>query len=277
MRDAVDPSPIVVDQGNSWVVLLHGLTGTPFDVAPFAHALVSAGYSVTAPRLPGHHDLQALETSTREQWYEAAASEIHRAARASATGRTLVLGFSMGSLLAFRFAAQHPDKVAGLIAISVPLELPLWKRPTIRALARLRRLPLTRAMVGIFPKVAPDVRILREARQSPSLRGFPYPTLVEFVNLQAEAEAILPQVRAPLLLIHGRFDHTAPVHLSQRVAQRVSSAHVERVVLPRSFHIVGRDLDRDMACEAIVHFARIFMPAHNQDNESHDNTSPLSH
>jgi carboxylesterase len=177
--------------------------------------------------------------------------------REDGRGRVIVLGFSMGSLLALRLAALQPGDVAGVIAMSVPLELALWRQAAIGALSRLRANRWLGDLVGHHPKRAgPDIRMLRMAEANPSLRHFPYAALREFVALQEDVRARLSEVRAPLLLMHGRLDHAASPDGSARVAQAVSSADVQRIVLPRSFHHLAVDLDRDQVFEAILAFSR---------------------
>jgi len=250
----VDPRPIHRGEGTRGVLLLHGLTGTPYDVAPFAEALHARGFAVRGPLLAGHGDLTALETTSWRDWYataEAAFDEL----RAQGRRRVMVLGFSLGSLLALRLTALRGAHVAGVTALSVPLSLPPWQRAAIGALARLRATPGLGRLVGMLPVEGPDVRIERAFRDSPSLRGFPYPALAELVALQDDVADLLPHVRAPLLLLHGRHDHTAPLEHADRVAQRVGSHHVHKVVLPRSFHIVAHDLDAERARAEVVDFA----------------------
>ena len=237
------------------VLLLHGLTGTPYDIAPFADALAERGFAVRGPLLAGHDDLSALEHTSWRDWY-ATAETAFEALSANGRRPTMVLGFSAGSLLALRLAALRPAHVAGRVALSVPRSRPGWQRTAIGALARLRTTPGLGRLVGILRKQGPDVRIEQQFRDSPSLRGFPYPALAELVALQDEVGDLLPHVRAPLLLMHGRHDHTAPVGLADRVAQRVGSDRVHKVVLPRSFHILAHDLDRERACTEVVRFAR---------------------
>lgn len=249
----VDPRPIHRGEGPRGVLLLHGLTGTPYDVAPFAEALHARGCAVRAPLLAGHADLSALEATTWRDWYasaEAAFDELHAGGRR----RVMMIGFSLGSLLALRLAALRPGDVAGLAALAVPLSFPGWQRSAIGALARLRTTRGLGRLVGMLPKDGPDVRVERAFRQSPSLRGFPFPALAELVALQAEVADLLPHVRTPLLLLHGRHDHIALVEHADRVAQRVGSSHVHKVVLPRSYHILAHDLDREQACTEIVGF-----------------------
>lgn len=254
MTSAVDPRPIALGEGSRAVLLLHGLTGTPYEVEPIARSLHGRGFAVRAPLLAGHGSLADLEQSTRADWYataEHALADLHQGGRRD----VVVLGASMGGLLALRLAALQPRGVAGIVAASVPLELPLLQRSAIAVLARLRRTPLLGGVIGTLPKDGPDVRIERESRQSPSLRGFPYPALAELVALQREVTASLPEVRAPLLLLHGELDHSAPPSHAARIAQTVGSPQVRSVLLPRSFHILGRDLDRDQVCAEVVRFA----------------------
>jgi len=250
----VDPRPIHRGEGLRGVLLLHGLTGTPYDVAPFAEALHARGLAVRAPLLAGHSDLSTLETSSWRDWYasaEAAFDELHAGGRR----RVLIVGFSLGSLLALRLSVLRAADVAGLAALSVPLSFRGWQRTAIETLARLRTTRGIGRLVGMLPKDGPDVRVERAFRQSPSLRGFPFPSLAEMIALQDEVRDLLPHVRTPLLLLHGRHDHIAPVEHCDRVAQRVGSSQVHKVVLPRSFHILAHDLDRAEACAEIVRFA----------------------
>lgn len=250
----VDPRPIHRGEGPRGVLLLHGLTGTPYDVAPFADSLHARGLAVRAPLLAGHSDLSTLETTSWRDWYasaEAAFDELHAGGRR----RVLVVGFSLGSLLSLRLAALRTTDLAGLAVLSVPLTFPGWQRTAIGALARLRTTPGLGRLVGMLPKDGPDVRVERAFRQSPSLRGFPFPSLAEMVALQDEVLDLLPYVRTPILLLHGRHDHIAPVEHCDRVAQRVGSSHVHKVVLPQSFHILAHDLDRAQAEAELVGFA----------------------
>jgi len=167
-----------------------------------------------------------------------------------------VLGFSLGGLLALRLAALRAADVTALVVLSVPLSLPPWQGRAIGMLARLRRMKPLARVVGMLPKLGPDVRIERELAASPSLRGMPWPALDQLVALQREVQGLLPHVRAPLLVLHGLLDHTAPVADSARIVQGVGSPRVERIVLPHSFHQIGLDVDREAAVTAVVEFAQ---------------------
>lgn len=244
---------IALGDGARRVLLLHGLTGTPAEVRPIAEALHAAGFAVRAPLLPGHGDAESLAEQGWTAWYGAAAELLRSLAEG---GRVLVVGFSMGALLALRLAAVERERVAGVAAISVMLELPAWQAALARGLAALRHHPRLGRFVGHFPKRAVDVRISAHSRGSPSLRVFPYAAIASLADLQRDVQLRLGHITAPLLLLHGRHDHTAPAAFSERVSQAVASERVRRVVLPDSFHIVGVDLDRPQASAEVVAFAR---------------------
>lgn len=249
-----DPRPWARGDGDTGALVLHGLTGTPHEVRAFAEALADRGLAVRVPALAGHADLDTLERTSWREWY--AGAEAALVALREGGRRVLVVGFSAGGLLALRLAALRGSDLDALAVLGVPLSLPPWQRRAIGMLARLRRVrPLAR-VIGMMPKHGPDVRIARELRESPSLRGVPWPALAELVALQHEVTALLSHVRTPLLVLHGALDHTARVEDSARIVQAVSSARVQRLVLPDSFHQLGLDVDREAAVTAVVEFAQ---------------------
>jgi carboxylesterase len=252
---SVDPrASVTLGDGPRRVLLLHGLTGTPAEVRPIADALATAGFAVHVPLHAGHRDPEALAEHGWRDWYASAEAALLQFA---GEGRRIVVaGFSMGAVLALRLAALHRPRIAGVASISVMLELPAWQVRLAAWLARLHRDRLYRHFVGHFPKRAVDVRIFARSQQSPSLRVFPFAAIAELGALQDDVRRRLGHITAPLLLLHGRYDHTAPPEHSERVAQAVGSALVRRVLLPRSFHIVGDDLDRAQVCSEVVEFAR---------------------
>lgn len=232
------------------VLLLHGLTGSPWDLRPIAEGLAAAGYRVDAPRLAGHASLESLARSRAADWISASERAFDTLAAAGPV--RAVVGFSMGSLLALRLASARPDLTC--VAMSVPLELPRWQAVGAGALGWLREKSFGR-LIGHHQKSGGvDVRSGRERARNPGFGAIPYASIAELARLQADVRVRLSDLRSPLLLIHGRHDHAAPVEHSRRVSQCVSSAVVRRVVLEHSFHLLGRDLERGQVVREVVDF-----------------------
>ena len=169
-----------------------------------------------------------------------------------------MLGFSLGSLISLRLAALHPDWLAGLVVMGVPVAQPSWQRVAVRLLSRLRRSsPQLATRIGYYARGRSDVRSAFLAqRLKHGFAHMPYESIAELCALQDEVWPLLPKVRAPTLMLHGRYDHSAPVEGSARVSQALGSSSLRRVVLPRSYHHVARDLDAERARSEVVEFAR---------------------
>ena len=131
------------------------------------------------------------------------------------------------------------------------------------AVARLS-IPTLRAIRELYP--AAHISYLMKRYVKPIYSGMPWAALDQLVALQREVQDLLPHVRAPLLLLHGLRDHTAPVADSARIVQGVGSIRVQRLVLPHSFHQIGLDVDREAAVGAVVEFAESELRASAQES-----------
>src|SRR2546427_12319362 len=97
------------------VLLLHGLTGTPADVASVGDALVADGYSVSAPLLPGRGTCPAdMDRFSWEDWMSAALAAYDELA---ARHREVVVGgVSAGATMALDLALRRQPKALLLYA-----------------------------------------------------------------------------------------------------------------------------------------------------------------
>jgi len=242
------------------VLCLHGITGTPFEVRPFAEAFGRLGCSVEAPMLAGHGaTLEDLARSTWADWL-ASAERALGALSARTGGRPVAIcGFSMGGLLALRLARLHPERVAALVVIGTPLRL---RRLEVRVVRALTRLPVDFAQWSgaAIPKPnGSDISIPEMRHANPGLQAFPLAALRELFALMDVVRAELPAVRAPALVVHARHDHVVPMDDSLELTGSLGSVIIERLWLERSFHVVGLDVDADEAVAAATRFVTRFV------------------
>ncbi|QFR33038.1 carboxylesterase [Ancylobacter sp. TS-1] len=87
------------------VVLLHGLTDSPYSLRHIGQRYAQAGFVVVAPRLPGHGTVPAgLTEAVWEDWLAATRLAVREAA-ARAPGKPMeIVGFSNGGALALKYA-----------------------------------------------------------------------------------------------------------------------------------------------------------------------------
>jgi carboxylesterase len=233
--------------GPDAVLLLHGLTGSTFELAPLARRLHAGGLRCLAPVMAGHggagRDLAGVPWA---EWVGKARRDL---ARLEGARRTFVVGCSMGALVACALAHELPDRVQGLVLLAPALEL----APAGRLGALLGRAPLLGGLV-VPKRAGSDVRDAEMRRRNPGLDGVPLGAVTELSRLAAHVDRILPAVTAPALVVQGARDHTVTVAGAHRLARRIGSGPAEVILLPRSWHLVGIDVERDRCADAAAAF-----------------------
>jgi carboxylesterase len=242
-----DGGELELPGGPDAVLLLHGLTGSTFEVQPVAERLAAAGMRCLAPVMAGHggepDDLIGVPWT---EWVARAARDL---ARLEGARRTFVVGCSMGALVACVLAHDAPAQVDGLVLLAPALELQLQGKLG----ALLGRLRLLRRCV--VPKTAgSDVLDEEMRRRNPTLPGVPLAAVAELEKLAAHVDRQLPGVAAPALVIAGAHDHTVTMSGARRLARRIGSGPAELVVLPRSWHLIGIDVERERCAGEALRF-----------------------
>jgi carboxylesterase len=231
------------------VLAFHGFTGTPQEVALVVDVARELGLGAVAPLLPGHgqrvSDLAPLRFA---DWL--AAAELHYA-RLAAEGPVVVAGLSMGSLLAFQLAANHPDTTAGVIAMANAMWLkspwPAWGL----ALADRLRMP-----DFWLPKSAPDLGDREQRALHLTYNAQPVRAAISLHRAGNALSQQLHRVKAPTLLLHGALDAVAPVSNAWRVAVRLGALKKRTVILERSHHVLTRDVERERVRDELTQFLR---------------------
>ncbi|MCS6842017.1 MAG: alpha/beta fold hydrolase [Roseiflexus sp.] len=225
--------------GSPGVLLIHGFGGDPAEVRPLAAACLREGYSVHAPLLPGHGALpDALAGVQWRQWAETAAQGFamlhHRCSG------VVVVGFSMGALLALLLAAQLP--VERLVVLAPALSLRGQLLVNLSSIARYAiswYYPLAGADFSdpalrmLIRHRAPDADlddpvVCEQLRRTVRV---PLAAIHQLTLLQRRAWRVLPRVTAPTLVIQGSNDSTVDPRSARQVVRRISSTDCRLVWL----------------------------------------------
>jgi len=227
------------------VVLLHGFTGNPSSMRGVADAMVTAGFDVEVPRLPGHGTTIADMRQTG--WFDWL-GESKRAIDelAARVDRAVVLGQSMGGTLALATPLDRTD-VDGLVCIN----------PATRA-----RDDGVMAMIddfiddGLLVVPGEGSDIADPDSSDISYDGTPLVPLKSLVD-----DGIVPiggrfgELTMPLRLFTSRQDHVVDPNDSEHLATTYGGAG-EHTWLERSYHVATLDHDRDHVVAESVAFVR---------------------
>jgi len=226
------------------ILVLHGFTGSPASVRPWAEHLNQAGYAVAVPRLPGHGTRwQDLNRTTYADWYAEAENAFEKLT--SDSDRVVVAGLSMGGCLAIDLAARRGREVAGLVLVN----------PIVNSERRdLRLLPLLKYVVPALPGVANNIK--KAGTDEVGYSRTPLRAAHSMFQGIRIVRGRLPEVTQPLLLFRSRTDKVVDPSSGRIIMSQVSSRDLEERVLEDSYHVATLDNDAPAVFDGTVEFVR---------------------
>lgn len=239
------------------MLCLHGLTGSPDELAPLAEALSAAGFAVAAPMLGGHgHTVAVLAKTTRFDWIASADAALTQLIEETG-GPVAIVGSSAGGLIALQLALARPHDIHSLVFLSTPVLLPALSTQAIRLTLRLPPALRPRSLREIKKPHGPNVNDRTFADALRSLRAYPIEALGELLELMQAARAGLASITQRVMIAHGALDTTVSrAQMDVLAGGLTGAAVVERIDLPASAHLVAIDSDRDLLASRVVSFLR---------------------
>ncbi len=250
--------PFDLPGGSPGILLIHGFTATTAEVRPLAERLNQAGYSISAPLLPGHYTHPSDLNRVRWQDWVETVEDAYQALR-SRTGQIIVGGESTGGLLSLYLAQRHPE-IAALLLYAVALKL------NMRPVDELR-LRLAAPFVPWLPKPNMDAHTPWQGYPVNPLKG-----VKQLLALQKEVKPGLHLVTQPALILQGRLDRTVDPHVPQQIASAIRSEVIETHWLDQSAHCIILDREWEQTVTLTLAFLhRLHLNPSSQTGNHHAN------
>ena len=232
-----------IKRGRVGCLLLHGLTGTPYEMRGLGDALASAGISVLCPLLPGHGT--SPEDLDKTRWPEwEAASLVAFDELGAETDVQFVCGLSLGGTLAIRVAARR--KAAGLIVLSPALKL---RSPLVHLLPVLSRLIRFRGKTS-------DIKDPVALARHPGYKVQSLAAANSLRDLMRRLPKDYPALRLPLLAIVSKNDHVVDPEAVRAFHRDVPSDPKRLVMLDDCYHVITVDREAERVKREVVDFVR---------------------
>jgi carboxylesterase len=228
------------------LLLLHGSGDTPQTLRYLAQRLNAAGYTVSAPLLPGHGRTPRDFTQVSATAYLATAREAldQLRARSSWLG---VGGLSMGGGIAAQLAAESPD-----VRVLLLLAPYLTPSPSVRWAARTSAIwGLVQPYLGARGETS--VHDIAARNASYAYGVFPPKALCALVETARRGRDALGRVTVPTLVINSEQDNRIPAALAAAATSTLRGP-AERHWVAGCGHVITVDYCKGKVVELVLAF-----------------------
>ena len=238
-------------------LVLHGFTSCSDSVNRIPVRLIEHGIPFCMPILRGHGTEPAdLLGVTWHDWF--ADAQTAYVTLLQDVEQVLVVGLSMGALLALHLAAARPQTTAGVVALA----------PAMRFYSK--RVAYSNYIAPFKPMWGDPQRDPGAGWDDPELGRrhgnylqFPVRTFTSLYRYAQIVEQQLPRVTAPALIIHSHADKTIPPQAAEAVFAQINSTDKQLIWFDRSGHEMLRDSEAPAVLDCVETFIldHIFSPA----------------
>ena len=258
MTTAIPDRSFKLDGSKIGVLLVHGLGGTPNELALVAKGLNRGGYTVSCCQLAGHCGTEDdLLLTNWKNWADSV--DVAFDALKRECDQVYVGGLSMGAVLSIEMASRRQEEIAGLLLYAPTLVYDGWSIPWYSAILKFAMMTpigkkyrfVEREPYGIKDKRL-RARIVASMNSGDSseagILGTPASSVQEFWRLVDVVKRRLNFIETPTLILHARDDDVSSLKNAEIIARAVRGP-AEIIVLEDSYHLVTMDRQRDVVID----------------------------
>jgi|LSQX01.1.fsa_nt_gb carboxylesterase len=185
-------------------LVIHGFGGGVYEIESLVNHLIGLNYDVISPTLKGHSATKKeMKEATYIDWIESAERELQK--MHDNNDEVLVLGFSMGGLIAFNLASKY--NIKAIVTINTPIFY--WN------------------LAQVIHNLVDDIKnrnIVNIKRYLQAKQNSPISSMRQFLFLLNQTKSKLEEVKCPLLIIQAKDDDTSRRKSVDYIYNHVSSA-----------------------------------------------------
>ncbi len=229
------------------VLVLHGFTSHLKTVDGLKPYLDKHHIKSVFPVLRGHGTkFKDLEGVTHRDWYADAEKALLTLSKS--VDKVIVVGLSMGGLVALELATKHAQKLAGLVVVAPALKF----ADPFSVLT-----PLLSKVVPYWP--SPNAfHDKKLSKLSQNYKWFPTSAFASLYEYSQKIEKELPKVKTPILILHSKKDQVIAPKTANIIYENVSSEYRDIKWFYKSGHEMMQDLESKEVFESIMNFISSF-------------------
>jgi len=205
-------------------LLIHGFTGSPYDLRELGDFLSAKGVTIKAPLLPGHgSQWQDLEKISHQDWLKAIDQEVNQ--YFNAYRKIFLIGYSFGANLAITMARRYPEKIKGIVCLGASVYLHNDR------LARML-LPIVNLIFKKYKKSYIKKKLRADYEEHGCYTYIPTSSIYEFYKyIDNITKKELAEVTVPTLIIHSCDDKVTHFKSSKFIHKNIGSQQKELIIL----------------------------------------------
>ena len=236
------------------ILIAHGFTSSLDCVSGIAAAIEPLGLPIRMPVLRGHGALSpdALRGVCWQDWVDDGEASLHDLL--TEAERVVIVGHSMGALVAINLAADHADVIDSLVlaAPAVQLASPLAPGRPLSFLSPVLKRVLKK---WNLPPVYADPSL---AQYDTNYEWAPMETVIQFLDFSRQARQRLPEIAVPTRILQSRGDTTVAPESAEIVLNAIATPGDEKRIVwfERTEHEMFRDCEREAAIQAVTDYVQ---------------------
>jgi len=221
-------------------LLIHGFTGAPYEIEPLAeHLRGTTDWVIKTPTLPGHGETLALKGVANSEWVKYAENELVQLMKECE--QVILIGFSMGGIIAGYLASKYPIKKLILLSAAAYYVNPKQLLVDIKEMVK----------DGVKGHLQENELFLRYRNK---ITDTPLSATIEFRKLVKQLRPQLKHIHVPTLIIQGECDGIVPIKSAFYLYNKISSEQKELTFLPSSKHHICHGPDCDELLKIVDRF-----------------------
>ena len=224
-------------------LLIHGFTGTHFEMQPLENFLKNEGYLVNNITLPGH------ETTAKEHanlnWMKIVTYANEQLIQLKKeVDKVFVAGLSMGGAISLYLASQNPS-ITGIIAMSTPYNI-----PDIRAVF-VKVFPFLVKLIPVQYNTNEEIEDEEVKKTHKCYKKYYTKSVFWLIELLKETRKNLSKISVPTLILHSVRDPSVPVSHAKKIYSKIPHENKNLVFINKGGHIIPEDYGKDKAFSII--------------------------
>lgn len=249
------------------LIFLHGIGGGKMGFKSSVDYFASLGYRALAWDMPGYGDSPLTGTLS----FASLAHSLEMMLDAAKVQRAVLVGHSMGGMVALQAWTLCPQRIEGLVIAASSPAFGQQEGDFQQQFVAQRLAPLNagKTMSQVADRLVPSMVAPDALPAGAGLKDYPaglalahacmsaVPPETYRASLQAlvtfEQRAALPSIAVPTLCLAGEHDKTAPPEVLRRMAQKIPGAQYE--CIPGVGHLMGFEQEAPFH-QAVLKFVR---------------------